>query len=72
VNACARSQGYAAVDQEMELGLRTISVPLKNYRGDVLAAMNISVHAARVSMDQLVSECLPPLLQVQASLRTVL
>ena len=70
--ARARAQGYAAVDQEMELGLRTISVPLKNYRGDVLAAMNISVHAARVSMDQLVSDCLPPLLQVQASLRTVL
>jgi len=68
----ARQQGYAAVDQEMELGLRTISVPLKSYRGDVLAAMNISVHAARVSMDQLVNDCLPALLQAQASLRTVL
>ena len=70
--ARARSQGYATVDQELELGLRTISVPLKSYRGDVLAAMNVSVHAARVSMDQLVNECLPALLQAQASLRTVL
>jgi len=70
--ARARSQGYAAVDQELELGLRTISVPLKSYRGDVLAAMNVSVHAARVSMDQLVNDCLPALLQAQASLRTVL
>ena len=42
--ARARQQGYAAVDQELELGLRTISVPLKSYRGEVLAAMNISVH----------------------------
>lgn len=67
-----RTQGYAAVDQELELGLRTLSVPLKSYRGEVLAAMNISVHAARVTMDQLVSECLPALLQAQASLRTVL
>lgn len=70
--ARARQQGYAAVDQELELGLRTISVPLKSYRGEVLAAMNISVHAARVSMDQLVNDCLPALLQAQASLRTVL
>ena len=70
--ARARSQGYATVDQELELGLRTISVPLKSYRGDVLAAMNISVHATRVTMDQLVNDCLPALLQAQASLRTVL
>jgi IclR family pca regulon transcriptional regulator len=70
--ARTRSQGYALVDQELELGLRTISVPLKSYRGDVLAAMNVSVHAARVSMDQLVDECLPALLHAQASLRTVL
>jgi IclR family pca regulon transcriptional regulator len=67
-----RMQGYAAVDQELELGLRTLSVPLKSYRGEVLAAMNISVHAARVTMDQLVSDCLPALMQAQASLRTVL
>lgn len=70
--ARAHAQGYATVDQELELGLRTISVPLKSYRGDVLAAMNISVHAARVSMDQLVNDCLPALMQAQASLRTVL
>ena len=70
--ARARSQGYAAVDQELELGLRTIAVPLKNYRGEVVAALNISVHAARVSMDQLADTCLPALLQAQAQLRQLL
>jgi IclR family pca regulon transcriptional regulator len=70
--ARTRAQGYALVDQELELGLRTISVPLKSYRGEVLAAMNVSVHAARVSMDQLIDDCLPALLHAQASLRTVL
>jgi len=70
--ARARSQGYAAVDQELELGLRTLSVPLKNHRGEVLAAMNVSVHAARVSMEQLVEGSLPALLHAQASLRAVL
>lgn len=67
-----RSRGYATVDQEFELGLRTISVPLKNYRGEMLAAMNISVQAARVSMDSLVNDCLPALLQAQARLRGTL
>ena len=68
----ARQQGYAAVDQELEVGLRTLSVPLLSYRGEVLAAMNISVHASRMTMDQLVENCLPPLLQAQADLRAVL
>ena len=70
--ARARAQGYAAVDQELELGLRTIAVPLKNFRGEVVAAMNISVHAARATMDQLVETCLPALLHAQAQLRQLL
>ncbi|HEY2928782.1 IclR family transcriptional regulator domain-containing protein [Piscinibacter sp.] len=70
--ARTRAQGYAAVDQELELGLRTIAVPLRNYRGDVLAAMNVSVHAARVSMDQLIDDCLPALMHAQSSLRNLL
>lgn len=68
----ARAQGYATVDQELELGLRTIAVPLRNFRGDVVAAMNVSVHAARLRMDQLVEQCLPALLHAQEQLRTLL
>ncbi|GAB4555203.1 MAG: IclR family transcriptional regulator [Rhizobacter sp.] len=67
-----RLRGHALVDQEFELGLRTVSVPLKNYRGEVLAAMNVSVNATRVSMAQLVDDCLPALLQAQARLRSAL
>lgn len=70
--ARARSLGYACIDQELEMGLRTVAVPLKNYRGEVVAALNISAHAARMSMDQLVEQCLPPLLQAQAHLRMLL
>lgn len=70
--ARARAQGFAAVDQELELGLRTISVPLKNLRGDNVAALNVSVHAARMSMDELHDRCLPALLQAQAQIRNLL
>lgn len=67
--ARVRQQGYAAVDEELEPGLRTLSVPLLSGAGDVLAAINVSVNAARVSMDQLVETALPALRQTQASLR---
>lgn len=70
--AHVRAQGYACVDQELELGLRTIAVPLMNYRGDTVAALNISVHAQRMTMDQIVEHCLPPLRQAQAALRQLL
>ncbi len=70
--ARARSLGYAVIDQELELGLRTLAVPLKNYRGDVVAAMTLCVHASRMSVEQMIELCLPPLLQAQAHLRMLL
>ncbi|MBV8470344.1 MAG: helix-turn-helix domain-containing protein [Burkholderiaceae bacterium] len=70
--ARARSLGYACVDQEIEMGLRSLAIPLRNYRGDIVAAMSISVHASRMSMDEIVEHCLPPLLQAQAHLRMLL
>ena len=49
-----------------------VTVPLKNYRGETVAALNFSVHAQRMTMDQLVEHCLPPLRQSQATLRQLL
>ena len=70
--ARVRAQGHALVDQELELGLRTLSVPLRNYRGEVVAAMNLSVHAARMRPDELLDRGLPVLLQAQALLKPLL
>jgi IclR family transcriptional regulator, pca regulon regulatory protein len=70
--ARVRTQGYALVDQELELGLRAIAVPLKNFRGDVVAAMNISVHAARMPVEQMVERCLPALIKFQVELNALL
>ncbi len=41
--------GYALVDQELEVGLRSLSVPVKNQLGSVIAAMNVGVSASRIS-----------------------
>ena len=58
-----RSDGYALTDEELELGLRSIAVPIRSRQGQVVAAMNISVHAARVSTSELLQRFLPVLRQ---------
>jgi IclR family pca regulon transcriptional regulator len=68
---CPR-QGYALVDQELELGLRTMAVPVRNFRGEVVAAMNISVHAARMKLEDMVERCLPAMLKIQVELGALL
>jgi IclR family pca regulon transcriptional regulator len=55
------SCGWALVDQELEEGLRSIAVPLTNSKGRVVAALNVSAHASRVTAGQMVSEILPHL-----------
>ena len=67
-----RAQGYALIDQELELGLRTLAVPLRNFRGDTVAAMNVSISADRIPVGEVVERCLPALLKVQAELAALL
>lgn len=68
----SRAQGYAMVNQEMELGLRTIAVPLRNFRGETVAAMNVSLLAARMPVEEIVERCLPGLLKIQVELTALL
>ncbi|MBQ0707507.1 IclR family transcriptional regulator [Ochrobactrum sp. AP1BH01-1] len=67
-----RSQGYAINDQELELGLRSIAVPVFNFKGAVVAALNIGAPAAHVETSGLVERFLPAMLQVQSDLRSLL
>jgi IclR family pca regulon transcriptional regulator len=64
--------GWALVDQELEEGLRSIAVPLVNNAGRVIAALNISAHASRVSADQMISAILPHLLEAQHKINNAL
>ena len=57
-----RRQGYALVKQELEDGLVSIAVPIRDRTGAVVAAMNVSANAMRVEPDTLVSDVLPRLL----------
>jgi IclR family pca regulon transcriptional regulator len=61
-----RAQGYALVDQELEVGVRSLAAPIRNARGDVMAAMNISCHATRATVSRMREELLPRLLDTAA------
>lgn len=61
--AGVREDGYAVNDEELELGLRSIAVPVRGASGTVLAALNVGAQAARVSVKQLEKEFLPVLLK---------
>lgn len=54
--AQVRQQGWAIVDQELEVGLLSISAPIRNRRGQIIAAMNISGNAQRHTAKQMVKE----------------
>jgi IclR family pca regulon transcriptional regulator len=65
-------EGYAIVDQELELGLRSIAVPVRDLAGRVVAAMNISTQASRVPVADLTRRFLPELNAAAAELSSVL
>ncbi len=56
-----RQQGYSLVDQELDLGLRSVAAPVFAGNGDLLGAINISTNAARVPLEVLLDDYLPRL-----------
>jgi IclR family pca regulon transcriptional regulator len=67
-----RAQGYAIVDQELELGLRSIAVPVRAADGVVAAAINVGVHVGRADAKVLQREFLPVLQAAAAEISTAL
>jgi IclR family pca regulon transcriptional regulator len=59
----AREQGYAVIDQELEPGLVAVAVPVRNLRGETVAAINICGHTIQTSIEKLTSLCLPEALR---------
>jgi IclR family pca regulon transcriptional regulator len=60
--ADTRERGYCIVDEELELGLRSLSVPLYGPAGEVAAALNLCAATARVSVAEMETGFLPPML----------
>ena len=56
-----RARGYALVDEELEEGLRSIAVPVRDRTGRVVAALNVALHASRRSVRECEQLLLPGL-----------
>ncbi|MEQ1950229.1 IclR family transcriptional regulator domain-containing protein [Mesorhizobium yinganensis] len=57
----AAEQGFALVDEELEIGLRSIAVPIRDRQGAIAAAINVSAQSARFSVAEMETAVLPPL-----------
>ncbi|MEV4798463.1 IclR family transcriptional regulator C-terminal domain-containing protein [Nonomuraea sp. NPDC049421] len=64
----AATDGYALVDQELEEGVRSIAVPIKDGAGRTVAAVNVATHAGRAGNDALVRDVLPALRETAAKM----
>jgi IclR family pca regulon transcriptional regulator len=69
--ASVREQGFALVDEELELGLRSLSVPLRGPDGGVAAALNLCAATARVSVEEMRSGFLPRMQATAAEIAAV-
>ncbi|MEU8075639.1 IclR family transcriptional regulator C-terminal domain-containing protein [Catellatospora citrea] len=58
-----RAKGWSLTDQELAAGIRSVAAPLRDGAGRVIAAMNVTVHAAETAVETLADEYLPLLLQ---------
>ena len=61
-----RAQGWAMVDQELEEGLRAVAAPIRDRAGRTVAAVNVSAHASRTSLESMRRDVVPPLLAAAA------
>lgn len=65
-------QGYAEVDQEFEVGMRVLGVPLLDRHGVLRSTLAVTSHASRISLEEMRRRFLMPLYEAQALLRPVM
>jgi IclR family pca regulon transcriptional regulator len=63
-----RARGWSLTDQQLALGIRSVAAPLRDGSGRVIAAMNVTVHAAETPVEVLTGQYLPLLLQTAGAI----
>ncbi len=64
-----RKDGYAIANQQMEIGLRSIAVPVRDRDGKVVSGINIIGPTSRMSVEQMRTRFLPLLREAAEALR---
>lgn len=59
--AGAARDGFAVVDEELEIGLRSIAVPVRDRSGRIVAAINLSTQSSRFTVEEMKREMRPVL-----------
>lgn len=63
-----RAKGWSLTDQELAAGIRSVAAPLRDGAGKVIAALNVTVHAAETPVETLAEVYLPLLLQTASDI----
>jgi IclR family pca regulon transcriptional regulator len=63
-----REQGFSIVDEELERGLRSISVPVVDRAGQAVAGLNLSTHSTRTTRNEMRERFLPALREAAAQI----
>jgi IclR family pca regulon transcriptional regulator len=70
--ATIRREGWAVQDEELAYGLRSVSAPVRDATGALVAGANIAVGARDWSSQRIVRELRPPIVQVCAEISRLL
>jgi IclR family pca regulon transcriptional regulator len=63
-----RAKGWALADQDLAPGIRSVATPVRDGDGRVVAAVNVTVHAAETTVEHLIDHHLPCLLRAAADI----
>lgn len=55
------SEGYALADEELEAGLRSIAVPVRDRAGAAVASVNVAMHSSSRTIEACLEQVLPEL-----------
>jgi IclR family transcriptional regulator, pca regulon regulatory protein len=67
-----RLQGWAVSEQQIELMYRGLAVPVRDARGNVVAALSVTTHMGKESADHAVERMLAVLNETAASMRNLI
>jgi IclR family pca regulon transcriptional regulator len=63
-----RRQGWSIVDQELEVGLRSLSVPIRDGSGHIVAALNVCCPSTRIGLDDMKTRILAMTLEASRNI----
>ena len=67
----ASRDGFAVMEQQLELGIRGIGVPLKNHKAETVGAISLNMNIGNEPLASAITRALPSLQQIAAELRNL-